>query len=323
MKTEKVVRAIYNTVGWLKGQYYLSLLEAKRKSGERVDVISTKWFPHKKNKSAIQRALDWLNPGGMVFLEAGTYEIDTAISIPVNNVSLIGAGKASIIDAQTNAISIITVSGALSHILLKDFKVTHDTSGSGKNGVLLGSNQDHWIIDGVFFNENGFGCASCIVTDLILRNCYFYGGVRALTGDVLLRSFILNNTIETMDETALYFMSDCGYNLIAGNIIRTIDENGIYFASNVPYNIVKGNLFIDCSQAMNNGYSDIYIASTYNLILDNIFRATQANKVKYHIREHSAASGPNIIKGNIGTEAVTEDISIQHADTDKSHNIEA
>jgi len=154
------------------------------------------------------------------------------------------------------------------------------------------------ISAGTGCNVAGMMIASCTV---VIGNALFRGGIGIYSRGQ--NCIFADNSISTMKAEAIKI------NTYASKSWITVNNNRI---------IAPG-------VATNNTYAGILLTgtSTYCTIIGNTITSEDANKHSYGIREASTADGPNIITNNICLNAVTAQISTQHASTDVSHNITA
>ena len=114
--------------------------------------------------TAIQNAINAVATGGLVFFPAGTYLITSEVTIPGNNITLIGVGKSSKILCNTgstdNGVNMLT---ALSKSGIVIEKLYFQNSGYGDTFPTVGS-------------YVGMGCGIIFknCTDSIVRDSYFY-----------------------------------------------------------------------------------------------------------------------------------------------------
>lgn len=93
---------------------------------------------------------------------------------------------------------------------------------------------------------------------------------------------------------------------VTGNTIKNASTHAIKLFRNAFYNVVANNTILNSSQLTDNTYHDIYIfddgggTPQYNLIVNNVIRATAATNSAYGINEANT-SDHNIIAGNIIT----------------------
>ncbi|KKK65708.1 hypothetical protein LCGC14_2971450, partial [marine sediment metagenome] len=80
----------------------------------------------------IQDGIDALpSGGGVVYIKEGTYDIDTTITIPNSNISVIGAGHSTIIQTSGNIDVISTTSE--SNLVIEDIFINGAGTGNASN----------------------------------------------------------------------------------------------------------------------------------------------------------------------------------------------
>lgn len=136
--------------------------------------------------------------------------------------------------------------------------------------------------------------------------------------------------IDDVDQIVGNFISGAGEgikgtdaDIISNNDIEEGRGHGIRVNNNQT--VVSNNKIQNVGKATNNTYSGILItvANARCIISGNRIRSGAVNKHQYGIRENSTTTGPNVITNNVCTDAITDQISIQHTLTDAAHNITA
>lgn len=168
----------------------------------------------------IQAAIDDLpSGGGVVYIKEGTYTITTKISITIDNVSLIGAGRATEIKTTTNII-VIHVFDA-DNFIASEFRIT----GSGATNT---SNV------GIRF-ENG---TNCMVKDCWIENC---GDVGLEAIGNASRIFFIGNRIDNCEDHQIVSV---GLNaIITNNIVINGSAAGMLLGGS--RDICMGNQIVD------------------------------------------------------------------------------
>lgn len=128
-------------------------------------------FQYGSSTGGIQEAINDLpSTGGTVFLSGGvTYTIPsgTGLTITGNDVSIIGRGDSSLIDAsaESGATVAITVTGK--RCVLRDFKLAHGRLAGASNNAITLSTTDTAHLDGLNITNAGqFGIYTANCTDL-------------------------------------------------------------------------------------------------------------------------------------------------------------
>lgn len=127
---------------------------------------------------------------------------------------------------------------------------------------------------------------------------------------------IANNTVELAGREGMKIRQSHDYT-IKGNIVRDNARDGIAIQGST-YGTITGNTFTNNGTSSNNSYADVEIyeedASTpseYNIVSNNVHRATGTNKVKYFVEEEDDSSDNNIVTDYSGDgNAATSDILI-------------
>ncbi len=190
--------------------------------------------------------------------------------------------------------------------------------------------------------EGGSGDESCSImqntinysdTAVLTDGAFGYGQISNNIFFQCQKGINLSNSDELLINGNTFYCNSAGTYAIKGtgagkdltisnNIIYNPPEDGIYLvgASNC---IISGNKLVNFGNGTDNTFSGIFLSGTsvYNNVVGNSLRSAAGNKPKYGIRENSSSDGPNVITGNVVLNAVTDQISAQHTNTDVSHNI--
>jgi hypothetical protein len=180
---------------------------------------------------------------------------------------------------------------------------------------------------------------NAIISNNLIRNCHTGIIADSATGATMLRilnciisgNMIYGNTTGTNYNEGIKLGSLTTANAslnnkITNNTIMEMGKDGISL-TNFSYGIVGANTIVNIGTATNDTYSGIILQvgdagnSTYNTVEGNVIRSDAANKHKYGIREADSSQGPNIMSDNILLNAVTANLSPQHASTLSPNNI--
>lgn len=169
--------------------------------------------------TAIQDAVD---SNQIVYLPAGTYKINSAITL-VSNLHLYGEGPASIISAAAD-IDVLTASSK-SGVVLRDFAIVGASSSVATDAVRFtgGSNNTVLRLDISGVSDQGVqGTAGCV--NLTVRDCYFHGW---------------QNKVD--DSSDISFYNNCTYSKAVNNRCEGGGDHGIRFQLTSTDNLAQGN----------------------------------------------------------------------------------
>lgn len=117
------------------------------------------------------------------------------------------------------------------------------------------------------------------------------------------------------------------YLTIIGNVISECTNEAMILRG-VEYSTISNNTITNSGTGTNDIYAAILLNTVtgtnyakYNTISGNTITSTAVNKHKYGVRENSSNDGPNIVANNIALNAVTGQISVQHASSITPNNI--
>lgn len=169
----------------------------------------------------IQDAIDSLpSTGGVVYVKEGTYNVTSAIEIiNKNNVSLFGAGSATVINFSNN--SNILINGSTG-CYIKDLSLV--SLDSGDSGVYIVSSNEitfrrlsiSGFSNGVEFPYAGGGCSDCQITECIIfaTSCGIY---HRYGDDTIITGNNINNA-----STGIYTGPQGYLVLITSNVINNV-----------------------------------------------------------------------------------------------------
>ena len=169
-----------------------------------------------------------------------------------------------------------------------------------------------------------------------------YDGI-ATTGTAWM---IIGNTIDDVGGHGINCSS--ANSIIKGNIIRNCDRSGIYIATSgvvcignqiesiqhygillewATQNLISGNWISNIGLNIHNTFSGISLQgengapSSQNSIYDNfIIGPTYGNRKAYSIREYTAYTDYNLVRGNIGRQAIQGEIIIRGVNSEAFDN---
>jgi len=296
----------------------------------------------------IQSAIDALpSTGGKIFIKAGTYEIDSTLTIP-SNTSLEGVGYSSHIKLADGTndplIENDDQAGGNNYMDISNLRIdgNYANNTSSFNYGIYFRNVDNSRIEHVWVHDcskNGAGiffdsCEYNILSSLhsydhalassgiylttssnynILDGCQSYNnggwGVRVVGSDY---NVISDCTLDYNDYSGIR-LNNGDFYTINGNIIRRNKRHGIELYDRSDHNVCNGNIVVNNSRDNANTYSGIAITSnigysTYNTITNNQCIDT-TNTQKYGIEEDNAGDDYNQISGNTCRGNVTAPIN--------------
>lgn len=131
---------------------WLSYLKA---IGRPNDVLTVKWFMDKEHP--INSAIGMLNPGGMVFIPAGTFNVSAAVTANKSDVHVLGAGLGATIIKTTaagiNAFELGDGTTTRDHISIRNLSI--DTTVTKTAGyAVLSDKVNRLVLEDVFINSH-------------------------------------------------------------------------------------------------------------------------------------------------------------------------
>ena len=216
----------------------------------------------------INQALNALpDSGGYVHLLEGTYSIAASIAIPMDNVSLIGAGRGTIL--QTNAnINVVNINNRVS-IIISNLYILGNATGATQTGIHI-INQSNfciitncWVVNtrlyGVILEDSD----DCVISKNNISGCA--AGIRIQTGSS--RNRITENNCSNNSVDGISIFNTLPVSML-NSVANNICDNNDFYGIEVNWSndiTISGNV---CS---NNGNSGIYLlSSSMNSISDNI-----------------------------------------------------
>lgn len=142
---------------------------------------------------------------------------------------------------------------------------------------------------------------------------------------------IIGNAFESFTDNAIFSSPAAGTTdllTISGNQVYTAEKDA-FFLGSVQNSTITGNTFKDVCLGSNNTYAAIYLKTSNgtnraknNSVTGNVSKSGLSNKPKYIVREDSTNDGPNTVVANVAANYVTTGISIQHASSLSTSNLE-
>jgi len=226
----------------------------------------------------IQEAINDLpSSGGVVYIKEGTYEVSSVISISKSNVSLIGAGKSTVI--SSSASPVISAS-SVDNVLISQLFFSSPPGWA----IYLGSSSESaisycWISN---CGDNSIQVTGC--QEIFISNCFISGGPGIGIESNSSSSLLISNLISDK-ESGVYLTGDnnivssnrilsCGngagvevetsHSIITSNFISDSGDHGIILYSSSRRNIISNNQVLSSF-----GYG-VQIQGDYNLLLGNV-----------------------------------------------------
>lgn len=235
--------------------------------------------------ASIQEAINALpSTGGVVYIKEGTYTITASVTIPTDNIALIGSGASTIIYTTAD---IAIISSAKDFTTIRDLHLKGNSTGSNQHGIYLNA------VDRTFINN-------CWIENTGGNGMYI---VQASGYNVISENYIIGcelNAVYVYASTALSLGT-----ILYNNIIRNIVRNGIYLyatgvAISITQSIISNNYISDCDVGNTTTYSGIALDTADSgvvsgIIIDNNYSRACDN---YGIDIKDAAVAKTLIMGN-------------------------
>ena len=228
--------------------------------------------------------------GGVVYVKEGTYSSATQITFPNDNISVIGAGKATIITStSTNRLFYITKDGCY----LEKLYLYTASQGAGTSMIEFNGSSNSTVLNCWFKATTGTGC---------LR-----------LGNITLNCTVLGCKFFESSAFSLMITGNSGWIVAADNIFYSNSNTSLYAATG-------GELTVANNVFDNNTDDDIEFIDTVlrSIINGNVFTRTTGIGVKIT----NANCLDNLIVGNMFYNNTTN-LSDSGTRTEFSHNIEA
>jgi len=267
--------------------------------------------------------------GGKVYLAEGTYIVSGAITIGKSNVTLLGAGASTVIkikDSHNASINVIYASGK-SGLLIQNLRIdgnkANQTSGT-MHGIYFSSVENSKIVDCWLEDLRSIGIAlSSSSNNTVTSNTCQGNGSYGIwlgsssnntvtgnncQGNILHGIYLFNlnynnaissNTCQGNNWAGIQLYSSDN-NTVSANTCQGNGYQGILLDAS-SNNTVTSNMVVSNSQAVNNTYDGIVIASLsdYNNIQGNtVRRGTGGNQQRYGIRIGASTADNNLVITN-------------------------
>lgn len=280
-----------NLTDYSTGEQVNTSLLLADSSLQTLDIDTKKVIVTTFTDVGINDAIDLLGlSGGEVYLPEGEYAINGEITIDVDNTSLRGAGKGTIlrVDDTSAVTKIINVTGK-NGISLKDFAIdgnrTNNTS--EQYGIYLENCSDINILN--------------------LKICEINGGTATAGGDGIYGDTTSKPIEVNINGCLIDGCDDDGIDNIGNrariisNEIENCGDNGID-TEGATYSVFSGNIIHDCAGAAIELEDEGIAVAEYNVVTGNtIYNTTKA--VSIGIRIHSAEN--NSVLGNVISNCLT------------------
>ena len=200
-------------------------------------------------------------------------------------------------------------------------KISFDASASGSQITIIGNH----------FESQGFAIECYDSLPLIISGNIFFSSDTNGCGSIYVfgkYAVITNNLFEKTNGNPAVLIDGGSYCNISNNIFKECKQEAIKL-NKASHCIVANNDIYANGQNANNTYAAILLTddgttfSTYNIVNGNRIRSDTTNKPSYGIRENATGDNYNLVDGNIVTDCVTAQISLQGANSVRADNIPA
>lgn len=222
----------------------------------------------------IQAAIDSLPAGGgVVYIKEGTYTITTTLTITSDNIALIGAGKASKIQAGSNLIileigtQVDVTEVAQSGTFISQLYFFGDDKGSStvgikariensrisdcwvtdcNNGIEVRKGADNTISNCTIIDNNNHGImASAAASRLRVIGCEVSSNAaKGMSISGVTNSVFSNNTVRSNSDDGISFTTNVDESVISDNVVVLNGGDGIIITDNSDQNVISGNVSI-------------------------------------------------------------------------------
>jgi len=258
----------------------------------------------------IQTGINLLSAaGGVVYIKEGTYSVSD-LKIIGDNISLFGAGPATIILDTTSTFQVLTITG--DNVTVKDISFLGLGAANSVIAILSGNN-DNIIIENCLFDNFG-------------ESVIFIGGT---SNNIILS----NNRIIDCDEQGILVSVGIGTLsniLVSNNIIENIGKTGIQVAATGATGITEkiilaNNIIVNADSENSNTYSGIYFTSAAGGDVHNctIIGNSVSDCDDWGINIDSADVVNTLITGNNVFDNTSGGINNGGTGTEIGHNITA
>jgi len=298
----------------------------------------------------INAALNFAGAGGTVFMPAATYTIDGVITIPASDMTLMGMGRGTYLDASSWSTDHVINLNGQDELYLKDFKIIGNRGGGNAKDLIYDGNSGvtNSIFDSLYLGDsdnNGFFFDSTGSDNNTIINCEVYRsdnagircdgqylrlvnnywndntnqGIYLVSGDV---SYIANNLCFSNGYTGMHIATtdNC---TITGNLCQSNTREGILIEGGT-YNTITGN------NCYGNTFEGIEIRGYYVSVVGNICRlngqsGTGYSNILLNTCDYSNVTGNNTFSaGNLagyGIRLINSDFNVVNGNVGLAHPI--
>ena len=259
------------------------------------------------NSAPIKQALEYLYTigGGEVFIENGSYYLNSVINISQSNIKVRGEGLHTKLIPFSGAsqTTLFTVKGSSTNMLTK-ITIEDISFGWGKeasiggNGLVIDYVEDA-VIKGCYFRDNrAIGLQMLNSKNIEIENNVFQGNTEGFRIENSSSCSFVNN-ISQQNSTNGVYSNRCTNIMFANNIIQQNSRNGLSI-ENGSYINISNNIFKNNTQCnISNQTSSLYTTASNNIMRNSPYALYQSGNSNY-----------SNIFGNVITE-VTSGIHLQ------------
>jgi len=213
-----------------------------------------------------------INPGGVVQLKEGEFNLSAPISIKVSNISLQGVGFATKLIPASDINSIeVGVDTSVRFLIFRDFYLDHYTNDANTNGIYLNA-----------------AAGGVEVEDTVIQNIYCYYADQAIYGSYATRIYSLNNIIEYARYCGIHYHY-IHYGVIIGNYMK--DNSSKIWAAQV----IADNVLVNVK-----GYPKILGCRWGSIIANNhLYNCTGYQAIQTHARLDATDTTLDLIANNL------------------------
>jgi len=232
--------------------------------------ISTKYITVSSfSSTGINWAIDALGAdGGTAYMPEGEYDINSTITIDVDNISLIGSGNGTYLNASGWSTGHVITLSAQHYLYLANFQIEGNSGGLNSMSLIDDSGtstncvfENLWLHDsddeGIRLNNSSSDnnkIINCLITDCDAMGITCHGDYCIITGNTLLSNgeqgvsatgnhiIITDNLAQSNGDEGIY-LTGSGGNTVSNNITISNGDEGIYISGNLT--TVDGNVSRD------------------------------------------------------------------------------
>ena len=218
---------------------------------------------------AIQDAIKMLpDAGGVIYIKEGTYVVESKITINKPNVSIIGAGRSTILVTTSN-IKIMEIAGVDNCVIQGiRFSGTNNIAHTGQWAISMNGTNNSSVLNNWLDNISSYGIAlwmtpsNNIIKGNIVDGCKKQGitavGVKnIITGNIVKNGTVIGIDVDLADGNIVannhirnnggigLKIDNCDQNIIVGNNIASNGGWGLHVTTNSDRNIITGNIVLN------------------------------------------------------------------------------